>query len=331
VPTVSSRGRLSACAQIDRLVCGDPFVPDKVWARATALQNAARRLTAGAPLSEAIVRALLVQRGGRVALFTGFVVPDTCPHGENDGPLGTVVLARALHRAGFAPEIRVDPDAVDHVNWLAAELGTRIPIQPIDPHQPGRSPDIAIAIEKPGRNRAGFLHTWSGRRIESGSIPVDAFFRELDASGKLTVGIGDRGNEIGFGAIRHQLRALVPESRRCTCGCDGGTAAITPTRLLYPAAVSNWGAYGLCAALSLATGDRSLTLLEAEEERLLNVAAVRGCRDGLLGAAAFGVDGIEGRTSVRVVAALRALVDLEMEIEPPVRGPIEGRNEALRG
>jgi len=100
----------------------------------------------------------------------------------------------------------------------------------------------------------------------------------------------------------------VPEARRCTCGCGGGIAAVTPADHLYPAAVSNWGAYGLCAGLALATGDRSLVLQPEEEERLLRVAAVRGCRDGLLRAAAFGVDGISGSISIRIVRVLQKFV-----------------------
>ena len=130
----------------------------------------------------------------------------------------------------------------------------------------------------------------------------------MTASGKTTIAIGDRGNEVGFGAIYNEVLSLVPEARRCACGCGGGIAAVTPADLLYPAAVSNWGAYGLCAGLAVAFGDRSLALRPDEEERLLRVAAVRGCRDGLLKTAAFGVDGISGSISIRIVAALEAIV-----------------------
>lgn len=298
-------------AEIDRLVCGAGFVPEALSARAFALQAAARKHAEDAPLSSTLVDALLEHRGRRVALFTGFVDPESFPGGENDGPLGTVALARALKRAGFAVEVHADPQVLDHTTWLAAEIGADVRVTPI-PETPSAefvdAIDVGIAIEKPGENAAGHLHAWSGRRIEEGSISIDRLFERLSAVGRPTVAIGDRGNEIGFGAIYDEVLALVPEARRCTCGCGGGTAAVAPADHLYPAAVSNWGAYGLCAGLAVATGDRTLALRPEEEERLLNVAAVRGCRDGLLKTVAFGVDGISGSISIRIVGALEELV-----------------------
>jgi hypothetical protein len=303
-------------AEIDRLACGAGFVPEEIATRVRALQAAARSHTSGTPLSATIVDALLAHRRERVALFTGFVVPDGFPCGENDGPLGTVALARALKRAGFTASIYADPQVLDHTTWLAAEIEADVPIDPI-PEDPSAgladAVDVAVAIEKPGENAAGFLHAWSGQRIEVGSISIDALFARLNAASKLTVAIGDRGNEIGFGAIHDEVLALIPAARRCTCGCGGGTAAVTPAELLYPVVVSNWGTYGLCAGLALATGDRSLALRPEEEQRLLNVAAVRGCRDGLLRSAAFGVDGISGSISIRVVDALCTLIDSALD------------------
>jgi len=258
-----------------------------------------------------LVDALLTHRGRRVALFTGFVVPESFPGGENDGPLGTVALARALDRAGYDVAVHADPQVLDHTTWLAAEIGANVRVAPI-PGTPSAefvgAIDVAIAIEKPGENSTGHLHAWNGRRIEEGSTSIDQLFERLSAAGRPTVAIGDRGNEIGFGAIRDEVLSLVPEARRCTCGCGGGTAAVAPADHLYPAAVSNWGSYGLCAGLAVATGDPSLALRPEEEECLLNVAAVRGCRDGLLKAVAFGVDGISGSISIRIVGALEELV-----------------------
>ena len=303
-------------AEIDRLVCGANFVPAETTARARALQAAAQHHTAGVSLSASIVDVLLKHHGQRVALFTGFVVPDAFPNGENDGPLGTVALGRALNRSGFTTAIYADPQVYDHTTWFAADIGAGVPVAPIPAAIATVSADtidVAIAIEKPGRNAEGHLHAWSGQRIEAGSIAIDALFSQLNSEGKPTIAIGDRGNEIGFGAIYDEVLSLVPETRRCTCGCGGGTAAVTPAEFLFPAAISNWGAYGVCAGLALATGQRSLLLRPDEEEHLLNVAAIRGCLDGLLGTAAFGVDGISGAISIRVVDALCRLVDSALE------------------
>ncbi len=303
--------------EIDRLVCGSAFVPTETATRSCALQAAVKDRLPADSLCSAIVSALLPLRlaGPRVALFTGFVVPETFPIGETDGPLGAAALARALSRCGFAVEIHADPQVVDHMTWLAAEIGADVSVSPIPDVPPegiAASIDVAIAIEKPGMNSAGYMHDWSGRRIEAGSISIDALFVELSVLGRLTIAIGDRGNEIGFGAIHDEILALIPSAGRCSCGCGGGVAAITPATLLYPAAVSNWGAYGVCAGLAIALKDPSLLLHPEEERRLLNVAAVRGCRDGLLKTAAFGVDGISGSTSMHVVRALHQLANTEL-------------------
>jgi len=298
-------------AEIDRLVSGTGRVPDEVAERAQALQAAARQRTSDVPLCSAIASALLEQPGERVSLFTGFVVPGAFPYGENDGPLGAVILARALRRAGFAVSIYADPPVLDHTVWLAAEVDAGVFVGAIPDSSALRfvdTVDMTIAIEKPGRNARGFLHAWNGSRIETGSIPIDEHFEQVTAAGKLSIAIGDRGNEIGFGTIYEELLALVPEAGRCACGCGGGRASVTPARLLYPTTVSNWGAYGLAAALAIATGDPSLAVRPDEEARLLHVAAVRGCRDGLLGTAAFGVDGVSGAISIAVVGALRDVV-----------------------
>jgi hypothetical protein len=332
-PRMISPRNADPFAEVDRIVCGASFVSEETAARARALQAAVRT---DEPLSLKIATALLRHRRERTALFTGFVVPDAFPCGENDGPLGTVSLARALKRAGFTTTIYVDPQVLDHTTWLAAEIGAGVPVVPI-PEDPSAvlatAIDVAIAVEKPGENAEGYLHAWSGQRIEAGSISIDALFARLNDEGKLTVAIGDRGNEIGFGAIYDEVLRLVPETHRCTCGCGGGTAAVTSAKLLYPATVSNWGAYGLCVGLALVTGDRSLLLRPDEEERLLNVAAVRGCPDGSLKTAAFGVDGIGGTTSIHVVNALCEVADTAVDVDrrkkAPVRGSIEGRNEAL--
>jgi len=324
--------------EIDRLVCGAGFVASETASRAGALQAAVRRKLSDRSICASIVSSLLPYRQaeGRIALLTGFVVPETFPRGETDGPLGTIVLARALHRVGFSPTIYADTQVLDHMTWLAAEIGADVTVRSIPDATPFgfvAETDAVVAIEKPGENVHGYLHDWGGRRIDTGSTSVDSWFVEMNRAGKLTIAIGDRGNEIGFGAVRDELLALVPQARRCSCGCGGGVAAVTPATLLYPAAVSNWGAYGLCAALALSAGDPSLPIRPEEEARLLNVAAVRGCRDGLRMTAAFGVDGIDGSVSIQFVERLRHLVAVTLDAgettKSPVRGSIEGRNKAL--
>jgi len=292
---------------VDALACGIDIVPPAASQRALVCRTA---LDTHEPLASDAASRLVRRRGGRVALYTGFVTPDRYPAGENDGPLGAAALARALVRAGVGATIYTDPEVAETTRWLVAELGEDIPVASLadDPQIPSTGVDAAIAIEKPGANPVGVMHTADGRRIDGGSKPIDRLFAAFDRAGILTIGIGDRGNEVGFGRIRERLIDLDPTLGVCACGCGGGLVAATATDILIPAAVSNWGAYALAAALALLTGRSACALEPEEERRMLNVAAVRGCRDGIRCRGAFGIDGLDGEVSVRVVAALRKLV-----------------------
>ena len=318
--------------QIDALVCGEGFTSQETADRTRAYQAA---LHSDEPLCLTIAAALLGIPNARVSLFTGFVVPGKYPAGENDGPLGAAALARALKRVGLKPAIHVDPEILETMRWLLAELGADVCVTPIDRAAPVSldSIDVAIAIEKPGANTEGVLHTFDGSRIEGGSKPIDRLFADLDRAGTLTIGIGDRGNEIGFGLLHDALGKLTPRTQTCACGCGGGVAAATTTRHLYPAAVSNWGAYGVAAALALLGEDPTIALRPEEEQRMLLVAAVRGCCDGVRRRGVFGVDGLAGDVSVRLVGALHDVVakfPARSRRTAPVRDPIESENEALR-
>jgi len=304
--TSDPSGLLKPFAEIDRIIRGDGFASPETVERTHRYQQA---LGVDPPLSHQAASALLARPATHIALFTGFVVPELFPQGENDGPLGTVALARALQRIGFASSVYVDRELVDTTRWIAAEIGCDVPVAAIDPDAEPPKCDIAIAIEKPGVNSAGILHTYDGRRIEGGSTPVDDVFAAMRGEEILTLALGDIGNEVGFGRLHDLVSQLLPTKAACRCGCGGGIAAVTATDLLYPAAVSNWGAYGLAAALAVRAGVPKAALLPEEEARMLRVAAVRGCRDGVKRQGAYGVDGVAGEASVRLVEALWALVE----------------------
>ena len=267
------------------------------------------------PLTLLIAQQLRQLKGKPVFLFTGFVVPKLYPRGENDGPLGTLALARALARCGCIPTMWVDPQLLDSAMWLAAELGTNVPIHPIRLRPLEKSfapPAAAIAIEKPGQNAQGVMHTFDGVAIDGGSIAIDGLFLKWQSAGTLTLGIGDRGNEVGFGVLQQEVAQWLPTATTCQCGCGGGVVSGTPTQLFLPAAISNWGAYGLAAALAILESNESLLHLPEEEERLLHVAAVRGCVDGVQRSGGFGVDGLAGQTSIALVKALQDIAVAEI-------------------
>ena len=61
---------------------------------------------------------------------------------------------------------------------------------------------MAVTIEKLGRNKEGIRHSVMGTPLpKTGDYYIDDFIVAMTEKGKLTVGIGDGGNEIGFGKI----------------------------------------------------------------------------------------------------------------------------------
>jgi hypothetical protein len=88
----------------------------------------------------------------------------------------------------------------------------------------------------------------------------------------VTIGVGDGGNEIGMGNVRARLRRLGPLMARI--------AAVVETDHLVVAGVSNWGAYGIAAALGRETGRALLHAPEVERD-LIEACVAAGAIDGL--------------------------------------------------
>jgi D-glutamate cyclase len=87
--------------------------------------------------------------------------------------------------------------------------------------------------------------------------------------GVFSVGIGDAGNEIGFGRITDAVRQIQPYGARCQCECGDGMATVTPTDVLVVAAVSNWGAYGVEASLAILLERQDLLHTTTDARRVI--------------------------------------------------------------
>jgi D-glutamate cyclase len=118
------------------------------------------------------------------------------------------------------------------------------------------------------------------------------------ASRVVTIGVGDGGNEIGMGNVRARLRRLGPLMSRI--------AAIVETDHLVVAGVSNWGAYGIVAALSEVAGHTFLHAPE-EERRLIEACVGAGAIDGLSRRREATVDGLGLDVHMAFVRLLRVV------------------------
>ena len=306
------------------------------------LYRAAREKT-NVPLTLGAAHALAaaVKAGDPVLIATGW--PDrpliSTQIGENDGPVGAAVLARAIHQAcGAVPIILIEQELLTAMQTViqaamlkvvkpeeaiksvglkapihaasvlsfptkideAAEVSTRL----IQKYRPA----AIIAIEKGGMNEKGVVHSVRGEETTEHVAKIDLLIKEAGRSGILTIGIGDGGNEIGMGNIRKEIKKGIPFGDRCNCPCGEGIAPVTETDFLVTATVSNWGAYGIAACLAILKGDYEIFHDESIECGILQSCADAGLIDGVSGYVGKSVDGLSKEIHASIVNILAAMV-----------------------
>jgi hypothetical protein len=112
------------------------------------------------------------------------------------------------------------------------------------------------------------------------------------------VGIGDGGNEIGMG----NLAEVIPTVERLP-----RNPAVTQVDRLVIASVSNWGGYGLVAALSRIAGRNLLPTVE-QETRLIHRLVDLGAVDGTTGERKYYVDGFTTQQNGELLSRLHRLL-----------------------
>ena len=263
-----------------------------------ALDPADRGISAFFTPGAAIGAAQALRGAARVLITTGYTVAASSP--ETDGPPGAAVLGRALRRLGARVRYVTDPSALPVLEAVLRVLGepARVEVYPEASDAARRvlsheRPTHLVAVERAGRARSGDYLNARGASIAAWTRPIDALFLERSA-GTTTIGVGDGGNEIGMGNVRSRLVRQGALMARI--------ASVVETDHLVVAGTSNWGAYGVVAALGRLTG-RSL-LHDADLERRLIEACVK----------AGAVDGISRRGEATVdalpLAAHAAFVEL---------------------
>ncbi|WP_420006309.1 glutamate cyclase domain-containing protein [Arenibacterium sp. LLYu02] len=300
---------------------------------------AARKLTQGRPISIAAAEMLVasVAPGDRVLILTGAGYPPQLPHGESDGPPGAAALARILHRGlGAVPiyvverahlgpvvassnaagvslretydEVRdtrlgaiaeVAPDTGAEVaGWVAHVLDTY-------------RPSAVISAERIGPGAQGVLHSATGIPFsppKGGEIvDISPLVEEATRRGIPTLGIGDYGNEIGFGAIRDTVMQVMPRGPKL--------ATTTATDIVFPSMMSNWGCYGIEAAIAFLLRRPDLIHSPEVERRVLYACLDAGGYEAIHCTTDFQVDGLDGESSMAVVQLLGNIVRKNLEAQ----------------
>lgn len=279
------------------------------------------------------------EKGSTVLILTGVLHPVFFPKGETDGPAGAAALAYALSAGlGLRPVVISENETKDVMAQACLALGlvprwdVMLGFRPrsvlvrgfpvADVEETRREADLlldelkpsaVIAVERKGRNVKGEYHSVLGTPRSAYEAKLDYVVDSARRRGILTVGIGDNGNEIGFGNILDDVKKIQMFGEKCQCPCGSGIASTVQTDLLVAASSSNWGAYGVEACISLLLDDSSLMHDGEAEERVLTAISSLGCADGLTILSTPTCDGTE-KASVYLVDYLKTLVQLSSTV-----------------
>lgn len=258
---------------------------------------------------EACVKAL--DQSETIVIVTGFPVK-SAGVGETDGPPGALALAYALEKLNKKALIVTDKFSEALIRSGAERLQLKAEIYIFEEDRPEDQaeeiikkykPDHVIAIERPGRSRDGRSYSMYGEDITDFCPNTDLIFIKARENMIATSAVGDGGNELGMGKIRGIVKRDV----------DKGSliCAQFETDNLIVAGVSNWGAFGICAGLSLLTG-KSLMIDTDRYEELMKVIVKAGAVDGCTKKNEVSTDGLSYEENLTVFNKLRVLSEKEV-------------------
>jgi len=230
---------------------------------------------------------------GTVLIGTGFPVGDTF---ETDGPVGALILYRALEILGATPVLVCGTpmaNAFQHdYRTCVISVGKKnIALAEAKRALAHFQPQAIISIERPGLAANGCYHNMRGEDISARAACFDFFMDEATCP---TIAIGDGGNEIGMGNVKEFLSQLdiIP--------------AVTQCDELIISDVSNWGVYGILAFLS--RWSKHDLLNETCPEQMLRYISNLGSVDGVTHKNELTEDSLPASEGIALIARIRTLI-----------------------
>jgi hypothetical protein len=309
------------------------------WIVPTLYESASQKL-GGKPISLVAAQKLMeqVREGDCVILVDQFGYLPNMPYGETDGPLGVASLARTL-RFGLKalPMLVSGPRDLEvaksttkaaglNVLPLAQAMGIKSAVAgemlfPVADEAESKkaaarildqcSPKAIIAVEAVGPNKIGIKHSGAGYDVEAEEkLPkLEQLFYEAANKGILTIGVIDRGNELGSGTIEETVRKVAPYANVCRCPCQRGGACAVKTDIIFPASTSNWGAYAITAMMAYLLKRPELLQDEDTEYRMLDACVTAGAVDGIALQTTMGVDSIGIKAQQALICLMHAIIE----------------------
>ena len=245
----------------------------------------------------------ILEHPGRVAIITGFYILTAGKH-ETDGPPGAIAIGNALQELGREVTYVTDCHTAPMMRkWLGNKA--EVVELPVADEEASREaarqlvddlrPDLLISIERCGRNADDIYLNMLSRDISDYTARLDYLFE----FGIPSVGIGDGGNEIGMGNLAEHIPPVdrLPDE-----------PAITEVDRLIIASVSNWGGYGLVAAISRLVGRNLLPSVE-DDSRMITEMVDDGAVDGGSGQNRYYVDNFTLEENGQLLGLLHGIVE----------------------
>lgn len=236
---------------------------------------------------------LIINTGGTVLIGTGFPAAGSF---ETDGPVGAIALYKVLESLGLKPVFVFAPPIFNafknYFNVFEFPILTwEESISFVKNALMELQPSLIISIERAGVAADGRYYNMRKKDITGLVSKYDLF---LDLSHSPSIAIGDGGNEIGMGTASAAVQKLdiIPSVTKCT--------------ELVIASVSNWGAYGIIAALSLLTKKDLFECFHTVE--IMNFLIGNGSVDGTNFRAEYTEDGHPLKTGEAIIKKLRQIV-----------------------
>ena len=246
----------------------------------------------------------VVDHPGHTLIVTGFYVL-MAGKPETDGPPGAIAIGNALQSLGRKVSYVTDACTAPVLRQWAREAEViEFPVADVEESKRHAAellerlrPDLLVSIERCGRNNNDEYLNMRGRSITHETARVDYLFDGSVPS----VGIGDGGNEIGMGNLVEIIPSVdsLPDD-----------PAIAEVDRLVIASVSNWGGYGLVAAISRLAGRNLLPAAEAEDLMVRGMVQA-GAVDGTTGDAVPTVDNFSMEENGALLARLHRIADGE--------------------
>ena len=246
---------------------------------------------------------LVLDNTGTVLITTGFYILSAGAP-ETDGPPGAIAIGVGLEQLGYKvkyvadeysskllrPYVSEDSDVIDFPITTVPKS-----IQFSEDLLNTENPSMLISIERCAAAADGLYRNMRDLDISDQTAKVDSLFNMHEK----TIGIGDGGNEIGLGNVIDG----VEKSETLV-----SYPAVSKVSELIIASVSNWGGYGLLAALSIATGKNILPTVDEDTERISNMVDL-GAVDGFSGEQINKVDGFDLTENAALLEKLHRLVN----------------------